>query len=175
MAPRNKKPFRENSHLPAKGWSTWKRAMVPSRTKGPNLEPRSEPGSEHVGKMRSGIKYTFGYKATRCGIYEWQARRNDQPNRVVYIGSTCGSNEGALRTRILEYCTNGSHKAKRINKALKRGYELWVRVKVARGSQPRERAERMENDLLDKYDYMWNITRNKGPKRYLPAKRYNRS
>ena len=24
-----------------------------------------------------------------CGIYEWRAIRQDQPNRVVYVGSTC--------------------------------------------------------------------------------------
>ena len=75
----------------------------------------------------------------------------------------------ALGSRIREYCTDGSHKADRINRALERGYELWVRVKVASGRQPKERAGSMENDLLDKYDYMWNIRRNKGRKRYLPA------
>ena len=35
---------------------------------------------------------------------------------------------GALKGRIFEYHTNGSHKRDLINDALSRGYELWVRV-----------------------------------------------
>ena len=41
-----------------------------------------------------------------CGIYEWRAiRRQDQPNRVVYVGSTCTRFDNnyyeLLRSRIL--------------------------------------------------------------------------
>lgn len=114
--------------------------------------------------MWSGIEDTFGDKGESCGIYEWQTRKKGCRNSVVYVGSTCRSKEGALIDRILEYCRNGSHKADRINKALNRGYELWVRVKeVARGPHakaPKVRAESMENDLLDKYNYTWNIRNN---------------
>ena len=135
--------------------------MVPPFVEAPNLEPR---GQGQVGYMWSGIRNTFGAEGEHCGIYEWQARREDQPPRIVYVGSTCRSKPGALRDRILEYCTTGSHKASLINSALRRGYELRVRVKVAGGCSSRfkEEAEDMENDLLDKYDYAWNKRRNGG-------------
>ena len=76
---------------------------------------------------------------------------------VVYVGSTCRTKRGALRSRILEYCTNGSHKDDLINNALDDGYELCVRVKITRG---RQAAEDEENDLLDQYDYAWNTRGN---------------
>ena len=44
-----------------------------------------------------------------CGSYEWRAIRQDQPNRVVYDGSTCtlcGHYE-PLQSRILVYCSHG--------------------------------------------------------------------
>ena len=44
-----------------------------------------------------------------------------------------------------------------MNEALRKGYELWVRVKTSEG---RNNAEDMENKLLEKYDYAWNIRKN---------------
>lgn len=124
--------------------------MVPPQTVGNNLEPR---GPNQTGLICSSIRSAFPDQAQYCGIYEWQARRSDQPNRVVYVGSTCSRKPGSLRDRILEYCTNGSHKDRPINNALRTGYVLWVRVKSARD---RETAEDLENELLDHYNYAWN-------------------
>ena len=152
-------PGRENSHLPVAGWSDWERAMVPPQNAGYCHESR---GPNRVGFICSSIRNAFPDQAEHCGIYKWQARGtlHRQPNRVVYVGST-----GSLRGRILEYCTNGSHKGDLINDALHRGYELWVRVKSARD---RETAEDLQNDLLDRYNYAWNVRRNGGLRRILP-------
>ena len=159
-------PWRESSHLPVARWSDWERAMVPPKTAGYtcNLEPR-EPNQS--GSICSSIRNVFPDQAQRCGIYEWQAKGTlaGQPNHVVYVGSTCKCKPGSLRSRILEYCTNGSHKDDLINDALRRGYELWVRVKSARD---RETAEDLENELLDHYNYAWNVRGNGGLRRILP-------
>ena len=103
----NQRQYREHSHLPA-GWSNWEEAMVPvfrSRVD----EPR---GPNQAGFMRSSIRSAFPDKGRHCGIYEWRAKgtKPHQPNHVVYLGSTCTVKPGALRGRILQYCTNGSHK-----------------------------------------------------------------
>ena len=153
----NQRQAREDSHLRRAGWSDWELAMVPLFN---GFEKRGKTNQE--GFICSNIRNAFPDESERCGIYEWQARRSDQPNRVVYIGSTCRSKEGALRGRILEYCTNGSHKRKRINDALREGYELWVRLQVVEAPYPngREDAQELENAFLDKYDYAWNKRRN---------------
>ena len=57
----------------------------------------------------------------------------------------------------LIYCKYGNHKAGVINDALSRGYELWVRYKQARSA---EEAQAWENDLLNRYDYAWNVRNN---------------
>ena len=161
------KPLRENSHVPTEGWSLWKSAMVPQQTEVHNLQPR---GQNQVGYICSSIRNAFPDQARNCGIYEWQARRSDQTNRVVYVGSTCRGKTGALRERILEYCRNGSHKKDLINDALRKGYELWVRVKISLARQKcREDAERMENELLAKYNYAWNIRNNAAVRSILPG------
>ena len=134
--------------------------MVPSYEAGTKLKRRQEG---QVGFICSSIKTAFRDKAKYCGIYEWQARGTfvGQPDHViVYVGSTCRGKPGALRRRILEYCTDGSHKEDLMNDALDRGYELWVRVKVAGSHTARESAEDMENELLDEYDYGWNVRNN---------------
>ena len=158
-------PLRENSRLPTERWSDWKRAMVEVSPQAVGYEPR---GSNQVGFICSSIREAFPGQAQKCGIYEWQARSSDQPNRVVYVGSTCRSKRGSLRDRILEYCTSGSHKEDLINNALGKGYELWVRVKISTAKNNcKEDAERMENELLAKYDYAWNIRQNNGIRKIL--------
>ena len=158
--------LRENSHVPTEGWSGWKRAMVPPQTESRNLQPR---GQNQVGYICPGIRNAFPDEAEHCGIYEWQARKAGQPNRVVYVGSTCRGKAGALRDRILEYGRNGSHKKDLVNDALRKGYELWVRVKVSKARENcRKDAERMENELLAKYNYAWNIRNNVAVRSILP-------
>ena len=168
----NQRKLREHSHLPIIGWSDWVRAMVPwvpvVSVLPVGFEPR-EPNQ--TGLICSSIKSAFPDLFRHCGIYEWRAKGTlpHQPNHVVYLGSTCRSKPGALRGRILEYCTNGSHKRVFINDALSRGYELWVRVKIVEGNNPsRENAEAMENALLNKYDYAWNTRINGQIRKILP-------
>ena len=139
----NQRQPRENSHFPIAGWSDWEQAMVPALREGVD-EPR---GPGQVGFMHKNIRSAFPDLAQHCGIYEWRAKGtlHGQPNHVVYLGSTCRAKPGALRGRILKYCTNGSHKKDLINDALNKGYELCVRDKIVEGSKPRrEDAEAME-------------------------------
>ena len=140
-------------------WTDWVKAMVPQNAGGNNLKRRK---GNHIGFICTNIRTAF---PKCCGIYEWRATRR-RHNYVVYVGSTCRAKEGALRQRINEYCTNGSHKANLINDALNRGYELWVRVKVS-DSNEEEDAENMENELLERYNYAWNV-RNNAIRNILP-------
>lgn len=154
--------LRESSHLPLENWTDCYLAMVPvTDSIRRNLEPR---GPLQPGKMLSNIREAAGV-VNLCGIYEWRATRPDQPNRVVYVGSTCTRNGicNRLRSRIVGYCKHGNHKEVLINDALMRGYELWVRVKQASGE---EDAKAQENTLLAMYDYAWNI-RNNNSIRYV--------
>ena len=155
--------LRENCRLPAEAWSDWKKAMVPPETEGWNLQPR---GRNQVGFICLNIENAFSDQDQCCGIYEWKARK--QHNHVVYVGSTCREKGGSSKDRIREYCRNGSHKRDLINDALGRGYELWVRVKISTPDcHSRLDAERMENELLAKYNYAWNI-RNNATRDILP-------
>ena len=131
---------------------------LPPQTIGYTLEPR---GKHQVGFICASIRNAFPDEAEHCGIYEWQARFHGQDTRVVYVGSTCRGKPGALRNRILEYCRNGSHKRDLLNDALRIGYELWVRVKISKARYNcREDAERMEKQLLETYNYAWNVRKN---------------
>ena len=47
-----------------------------------------------------------------------------------------------------------------MNEALFRGYELWVRVKIAGGDDSRQYAEDMQNEILSQYNYAWNVRNN---------------
>lgn len=145
--------YREDSKLPSEGWSGWKRAMVPflPRNGYHNFNDRS---SNQPGYWCVNIDHAFD--DYDCGIYEWQARGTYdwQPSRVVvYVGSTCRGKPGAIEDRIKEYCRTGSQKERLINKALRNGYELWVRAKA---TDEEGEAEDEENELLSKYNYAWN-------------------
>ncbi len=159
--------LRENSHLPADGWSNWEKAMVPLHFEGIDIRHR---GANQVGFICSSIRNAFPDKAQQCGIYEWGAKGTlpDQPSYVVYLGSTC-RDQPALRGRINEYCNNGSHKKDLMNSALRRGYVLWVRVKIVEGDNPRRKdAEKMEKALLATYNYAWNVRNNGEERDILP-------
>ena len=131
--------------------------MVPNYTAGKNLKRRAR---NQPGFVTSSIRKAFSDQARHCGIYEWKAQRPGQrKDDVVYVGSTCRDKAGSLRDRIQNYCRDGSHKKKLMNKALRSGYELWVRVKPTR-TRSKLNAEKMENKLLDKYNYAWNKRNN---------------
>ena len=157
--------LRENAHLSAEGWSDWLRAMIPAeniRDEG-SYESR---GARQTGVMCTNIRGALPDEMSKCGIYEWQARRPGRQNVVIYVGCTCRDRPGSLRARILEYCVNGAHKSPLINEALKKGNELFVRVKTSgdnsdcNSDRSKETAQNMENELLKKYDYAWNIRNN---------------
>ena len=85
--------------------------------------------------MSSSIEDALGNLDELCGIYEWRAKgtRPNQPNYVVYVGSTCVRRKPQkLGGRIIRYCKYGNHKEDLINEALATGYELWVRVNLLR-------------------------------------------
>ena len=101
-----------------------------------------------------------------CGIYEWKATKTKK-SFVVYIGSTCRGKAGNFIERIMDYCHTGSHKTDHIEDALKKEYQLWVSFRGSCGRAPcnvhcatkknQLAAEKDENNLLEKYDYAWNI------------------
>ena len=152
------------------GWSDWVKAIVPKTAHQPGFSTRRPNGwtreYQEILSNAPGLPYDM---ANGCGIYEWQIRKIENWNEtkiVVYIGSTCEAFPGtSLRDRVIEFCTNGSNKADLINNALTREYELWVRVKSA---SDREAAQDLENELLDCYDYAWNLRRNGEFRRILP-------
>ena len=143
------KKYRENSHLQSP-------TMVP-------LYDRTNTVNRHQNQVGFIWKYILydGNLPELCGIYEWRAIRQDQPNRVVYVGSTCTrcGNYEPLQSRILVYCSNGSHKEALINDALTKGYTLEVRYKQAWNEL---QARNLENELLDTFNYAWNERRNGG-------------
>lgn len=82
-------------------------------------------------------------------------RRCSSP-RVVYVGET-----GNLRQRLSVHV---SHAADNLRHALdwhlRQGWGIYFRVCFVRS---RSAGKRMQNSLLEKYDYDWNIQRNTEP------------
>lgn len=158
--------YREISHLQGdevRGWSDWIWAMAPENTRRQNILER---GNNQKGVVNANLADSLR-QANRgvdglCGIYEWRATEEYGTNpSVVYLGSTCppapGPGPWHLENRIVAYTRHGNHKAELINDVLTRGCELWVRFKTAPAHQV---ASRMENELLSKYNYPWNIRNN---------------
>ena len=118
----------------------------------------------------TGAHKRSGYKTTRrflendfqsewkdyaCGIYEWKIKKGKKEH-VVYIGSTC-MDAGDFITRIMQYCTNGSHLSDFIENALQKKHDLYVRFKGACGKDTCKQETRDdERKALKKYDYAWN-------------------
>lgn len=154
--------LREKSHLKAQGWTKWIFAMAPEGTRRKkNLEQRIGQVGFKNANLRAKLGKEIQRVKHRCGIYEWRATKHrGAAPIVVYLGSTCPRDRGQwqrMQSRIVQYSTDGNHKTDNINNALKNGYELWVRFKPAIDE---EEAKRMENDLLARYDYAWNIREN---------------
>lgn len=153
---------RESSNLTgerSRGWSRWMEAMV------------YEEQNNFIGRGNR-----IGYKLQNlvvpngncCGIYEWRAKRDGQNPIIVYVGSTCREGD-SLQQRIEEHCSLNTHKVLLINTALRRGYNLQYRTKsVDFGDNDLVRAQDLENELLDKYDYAWNQRRNGNVRDILP-------
>jgi hypothetical protein len=73
--------------------------------------------------------------------------------KIVYIGET--SNE---KKRMTAYGSIGSHLKKIINWHLKEGWHLYYR---ARSAKSKADAVAMQNNLLARYEYDWNIQLNR--------------
>ena len=72
--------------------------------------------------------------------------------RIHYVGET--TNE---RKRVANYARNGSHLSRIINQQLRKGWALWYR---AQATKSKAAAKAMQNRLLDRFDYDWNIQLN---------------
>ena len=157
--------LRETSNLEREGWSGWIFSMAPKETQRRRTNLR-ERGRGREGfrntKLRDELRKQNNNVEDLCGIYEWRATKDGgTAPKVVYLGSTCPRGCGQwqkMASRIEKYTKDGNHKAELINDALSKGYELWVRFKPANGDE--KEARRMENDLLNEYDYAWNIRLN---------------
>lgn len=77
--------------------------------------------------------------------------------RPVYIGET-----GNERRRVVAYASHGSHLAEIIDDHLRRGWTIWYR---AQGLKSKVAAVAMQNKLLQRFEYDWNIQLNAKGKR----------
>ena len=159
------------------GWSPWIIGMANGETPGTLRNfGRRRRGPNQVGYRNSNLADALQEAgAARCGIYEWRAvkyvyqdGRVRSSRRVVYVGSTCRRDHECkpMQRRIVAYTRTGNHKEDLINAALERGWELWVRFKNA---SDEDQAKAMENALLRKYNYAWNV-RNNGVRPILSFK-----
>ena len=72
--------------------------------------------------------------------------------RIVYVGETLNE-----KKRVANYARSGSHLAKIIQDHLRDGWHLYYR---ARAADSKASAVQMQNNLLLKYNYDWNISLN---------------
>jgi GIY-YIG domain-containing protein len=93
----------------------------------------------------------FNYNGAAC--YELAlAGPNGGNLRTVYVGET-----GNEEQRIAAYAAHGSHLSDIIDFHLRRGWCLWYRAQ-ARSSK--SKAAQMQNRLLERFDYDWNLQSN---------------
>ena len=72
--------------------------------------------------------------------------------RIVYVGETVNE-----RRRVATYARTGSHLSEIVDDHLRRGSCLWYRAQVA---SSKTAAVAMQNRLLGRFDYDWNIQLN---------------
>lgn len=72
--------------------------------------------------------------------------------KIVYVGETISESK-----RIIAYASHGSHLAEIIERHLKQGWHLFYRAQTKNSKQE---AVHMQNNLLAKFDYDWNIQLN---------------
>lgn len=89
----------------------------------------------------------------------WLNLNRRKKGDVVLVEETMehGSCCPKMQNRIVDYTIHGNHKTKEINDALKRKCTLWVRFKPA---EDEEEAKNMEDELLSRYNYAWNVRNN---------------
>jgi GIY-YIG domain-containing protein len=74
--------------------------------------------------------------------------------RIVYVGETVNEHR-----RVIAYASHGSHLSETIAWHLARGWHLFYRAQLTR---TKKAAIRMQNSLLARFEYDWNIQRNGG-------------
>ncbi len=72
--------------------------------------------------------------------------------RTVYVGET-----GNERQRMASYAAHGSHLSRIINQHLRQGWSLWYR---AEAMPSKEAAAAMQNRMLARFEYDWNVQLN---------------
>jgi GIY-YIG domain-containing protein len=68
---------------------------------------------------------------------------------IMYVGETKHE-----KTRIKQYARDGSHLSKEIGRELRAGWTLWYR---AQAKSTKRLARAMQDHLLAKHDYPWNL------------------
>ena len=71
---------------------------------------------------------------------------------VVYVGETVNE-----RRRISAYASHGSHLFRQIERHLRKGWFLWYRAQAV---ESKRHAVNLQNRLLYRFDYPWNIVLN---------------
>jgi len=99
-----------------------------------------------------------------AAVYVFQLREPGKNPMTVYIGSTFRDRgDTSPRQRIQVYLQNGGRKEEMIEEALNNGMELWIRI--SQDTKGMDEANKIENEMLDKYEYAWNARRNWGVRR----------
>ena len=167
-----KKPLTKTVQKTRLVWSVWREAMVPHNVGigNPKLYAvRSVPAGFQ--KQHYYNQNTRQQLARRCperancsGIYELGVGNNNR-GAVVYIGSTHRRAGRSIYKRISEYLTDGSHISEIIQRALGKGFKIyvrWMKIKPYLVGNRRKLAEELENDYLRRYNYAWNDRENDG-------------
>ena len=72
--------------------------------------------------------------------------------RPVYVGETINE-----RQRVIAYASHGSHLSHIVNQHLRDGWTLWYR---AQAMDSKAQAKALQDRLLSRFDYDWNILLN---------------
>ncbi|XP_031564968.1 uncharacterized protein LOC116300272 [Actinia tenebrosa] len=160
------KPLRENvrrvSRLTDSKWSRWHPALKPGTSINSPRYKRRKKG--HYGVIVRTILTRFKKSPYDDGIYELRVSKGKK-KQVVYVGAAHRDGPGSLSKRIREYCNGGSHLERLIDRALKLGYRISVRVQNI--SKSRSFVYKCEDKYLAKYEYAWNKRKN-GIRRDIP-------
>ena len=151
--------------LPGKQWTPWIELIKPEIT-----EAEEEDGWEEKRENRyttlyinlAELKEFVESVVGENGIYELRLKKEEETKKtcVVYIGSSCAEN--GLYARLSQYATKKSNKFLLIQAALSAGATIEARACPYKLC---ETARACENEILAKFDYLWNIRSNQTPRK----------
>lgn len=137
-------------------WGGWRLVMKANGEENDQWIKRNGPG------YRLNSATLARYFPPSCGIYEIKCTKAHHVGNVVYVGKTCvcaqsGKNcsPGHVHARISQYASDGSHLRDRIDDNLRKGYNIWFRVRESKTNPEIE-----EQLLLRDYEYNWNVQNN---------------